>query len=81
MSPSTLFVFITWHLPVPSQLLLSNTSTDANLEGDLGNTPLMLACSVNNCEALNMLVSMTKRHGGVFTFFFLILLEIHLSKT
>ncbi|XP_067107898.1 transient receptor potential cation channel subfamily A member 1b [Osmerus mordax] len=42
------------------ELLLSNKSTDANLEGDLGNTPLMLACSVNNCEALNMLL----KHGA-----------------
>uniref|UniRef100_A0A3Q2C6S8 Transient receptor potential cation channel, subfamily A, member 1b n=1 Tax=Cyprinodon variegatus TaxID=28743 RepID=A0A3Q2C6S8_CYPVA len=29
--------------------------------GDLGNTPLILACSLNNCEALNMLI----KHGAL----------------
>lgn len=38
------------------QLLLSYSSTDSNLEGDLGNTPVILACSINNCQALNILV-------------------------
>ncbi|KAL4635179.1 transient receptor potential cation channel subfamily A member 1-like [Arapaima gigas] len=37
------------------ELLLSHSSTDVNLEGDLGNTPVMLACSMDNCEALTML--------------------------
>uniref|UniRef100_A0A8C6NTQ1 Transient receptor potential cation channel, subfamily A, member 1b n=1 Tax=Nothobranchius furzeri TaxID=105023 RepID=A0A8C6NTQ1_NOTFU len=30
--------------------------TNCNLEGDLGNTPLILACSINNCEALSILI-------------------------
>uniref|UniRef100_A0A8C6U7Q4 Transient receptor potential cation channel, subfamily A, member 1b n=1 Tax=Neogobius melanostomus TaxID=47308 RepID=A0A8C6U7Q4_9GOBI len=38
------------------ELLLSYCVTNANLEGDLGNTALILACSVNNCEALNILI-------------------------
>ncbi|XP_060717359.1 transient receptor potential cation channel subfamily A member 1b [Tachysurus vachellii] len=37
------------------QVLLSCSRTDVNLEGDLGNTPVMLACSYNNCEALHTL--------------------------
>ncbi|XP_062377181.1 transient receptor potential cation channel subfamily A member 1b [Sardina pilchardus] len=37
------------------ELLLSFSVTDANLEGDLGNTPVMLACSNNNCQALHIL--------------------------
>uniref|UniRef100_A0A4W4FNV1 Ion transport domain-containing protein n=1 Tax=Electrophorus electricus TaxID=8005 RepID=A0A4W4FNV1_ELEEL len=36
-------------------LLLSCSRTDVNLEGDLGNTPVMLACSHNNCQALQTL--------------------------
>nr|XP_043871217.1 transient receptor potential cation channel subfamily A member 1b isoform X2 [Solea senegalensis] len=42
------------------ELLLSYNATDSNLEGDLGNTPVMLACSVNNCEALKILLG----HGA-----------------
>ncbi|XP_017261877.1 transient receptor potential cation channel subfamily A member 1b [Kryptolebias marmoratus] len=41
-------------------LLLSYNTTDCNLEGDLGNTPLILACSINNCEALSILI----KHGA-----------------
>ncbi|XP_076866837.1 transient receptor potential cation channel subfamily A member 1b [Brachyhypopomus gauderio] len=37
------------------KLLLSCSRTDVNLEGDLGNTPVMLACSHNNCAALQIL--------------------------
>uniref|UniRef100_A0A8C6LV26 Transient receptor potential cation channel, subfamily A, member 1b n=1 Tax=Nothobranchius furzeri TaxID=105023 RepID=A0A8C6LV26_NOTFU len=37
-------------------LLLSYCETNCNLEGDLGNTPLILACSINNCEALSILI-------------------------
>ncbi|XP_062841687.1 transient receptor potential cation channel subfamily A member 1b [Trichomycterus rosablanca] len=33
-------------------VLLSCRRTDVNLEGDLGNTPVMVACSSNNCDAL-----------------------------
>lgn len=38
------------------QLLLTYSNTDVNLQGDLGNTPVILACSINNCEALSILV-------------------------
>lgn len=38
------------------QLLLNYNTTNSNLQGDLGNTPLILACSINNCEALSILV-------------------------
>ncbi|KAK2859429.1 hypothetical protein Q5P01_004049 [Channa striata] len=38
------------------ELLLSYNATDCNLEGDLGNNPVILACSINNCEALGMLI-------------------------
>ncbi|XP_035856242.1 transient receptor potential cation channel subfamily A member 1b isoform X2 [Sander lucioperca] len=41
-------------------LLLSYSATDCNLQGDLGNTPVMLACSINNCEALSTLL----KHGA-----------------
>ncbi|CAN9506114.1 unnamed protein product [Ophioblennius macclurei] len=41
-------------------LLLSYNITDNNLRGDLGNTPVMLACSINNCEALSTLI----KHGA-----------------
>uniref|UniRef100_A0A8C9T394 Transient receptor potential cation channel subfamily A member 1 n=1 Tax=Scleropages formosus TaxID=113540 RepID=A0A8C9T394_SCLFO len=36
-------------------VLLSERKTDANLEGHLGNTAVMLACSIDNCEALSIL--------------------------
>ncbi|KAM7369953.1 hypothetical protein PAMP_011241 [Pampus punctatissimus] len=42
------------------ELLLSYSATDCNLPGDLGNTPVMLACSINNCEALSILI----KHGA-----------------
>ncbi|KAM4606588.1 transient receptor potential cation channel subfamily A member 1b [Polymixia lowei] len=42
------------------KLLLSCTATDGDLQGDLGNTPVMLACSINNCEALSKLL----KHGA-----------------
>ncbi|KAG8009433.1 Transient receptor potential cation channel subfamily A member 1 [Nibea albiflora] len=38
------------------ELLLSYSATDSNLQGDLGNTPLILACSINNFEALSILL-------------------------
>ncbi|KAG9356162.1 hypothetical protein JZ751_001006, partial [Albula glossodonta] len=37
------------------ELLLSHGKTDANLEGDLGNTPVIMACSTDNHEALSIL--------------------------
>uniref|UniRef100_A0A674P1E1 Transient receptor potential cation channel, subfamily A, member 1b n=1 Tax=Takifugu rubripes TaxID=31033 RepID=A0A674P1E1_TAKRU len=42
------------------ELLLSYSNTDSNLQGDLGNTPTILACSINNCDALTMLL----KHGA-----------------
>ncbi|PWA18222.1 hypothetical protein CCH79_00004232 [Gambusia affinis] len=42
-------------------VLLSYSVTNCNLQGDLGNTPLILACSLNNCEALNILL----KHGAM----------------
>ncbi|KAM9331854.1 transient receptor potential cation channel subfamily A member 1b [Pholidichthys leucotaenia] len=42
------------------EVLLSYGTTDCNLQGDLGNTPLMLACSLNNCDALEILIN----HGA-----------------
>ncbi|XP_059390620.1 transient receptor potential cation channel subfamily A member 1-like [Carassius carassius] len=41
-------------------LFQSCDKTDANLEGDLGNTPVMLACCTNNCEAIQFLF----KHGA-----------------
>ncbi|XP_056439818.1 transient receptor potential cation channel subfamily A member 1b [Gadus chalcogrammus] len=43
------------HTPLV-ELLVSYINTDCNLKGDLGNTPLMLACSINNWEALSILL-------------------------
>ncbi|KAI4880444.1 hypothetical protein NFI96_000308 [Prochilodus magdalenae] len=37
------------------QLLVSCGRVDVDLEGDLGNTPVMMACSHNNCQALHIL--------------------------
>lgn len=51
------------------QQLLGNSKTDVNLEGDLGNTPLVLAASVDNHEALLMLVNKKKTDSLDFTFF------------
>ncbi|KAG9347939.1 hypothetical protein JZ751_003956, partial [Albula glossodonta] len=58
MSP--LHLAISLHHNGLVDVLLSDVRTDANLEGDLGNTPVMLACSIDNCEALSKLL----KHGG-----------------
>uniref|UniRef100_A0A8D3B0X1 Transient receptor potential cation channel, subfamily A, member 1b n=1 Tax=Scophthalmus maximus TaxID=52904 RepID=A0A8D3B0X1_SCOMX len=42
------------------ELLLSYSATECNLEGDLGNSPAILACSINNCDALSLLL----KHGA-----------------
>uniref|UniRef100_A0A667ZQ08 Transient receptor potential cation channel, subfamily A, member 1b n=1 Tax=Myripristis murdjan TaxID=586833 RepID=A0A667ZQ08_9TELE len=42
------------------ELLLSYSATDCNLQGDLGNTPMMLGCSINNCEALSILLELVQ---------------------
>uniref|UniRef100_A0A672KYE3 Transient receptor potential cation channel subfamily A member 1-like n=1 Tax=Sinocyclocheilus grahami TaxID=75366 RepID=A0A672KYE3_SINGR len=41
-------------------LFQSCDKTDANMQGDLGNTPVMLACCTNNCEAIQFLF----KHGA-----------------
>uniref|UniRef100_A0A6Q2X2C9 Ion transport domain-containing protein n=1 Tax=Esox lucius TaxID=8010 RepID=A0A6Q2X2C9_ESOLU len=43
------------------QLLLSHNNTDVNLEGELGNTPVMMACSIDNHEALHILFKYSAR--------------------
>uniref|UniRef100_A0A4W5L5Z0 Uncharacterized protein n=1 Tax=Hucho hucho TaxID=62062 RepID=A0A4W5L5Z0_9TELE len=54
------------HLAVSHQhnhivkLLLSHYKTESNLEGCLGNTPVMIACSINNTESLSILL----KHGA-----------------
>uniref|UniRef100_A0A674EGL1 Transient receptor potential cation channel, subfamily A, member 1a n=1 Tax=Salmo trutta TaxID=8032 RepID=A0A674EGL1_SALTR len=53
MSPLHLAVSL-GHNPLV-ELLLSHSNTDANLMGDQGNTPVMLACSVDNHEAKHLL--------------------------
>ncbi|XP_061878030.1 transient receptor potential cation channel subfamily A member 1b [Entelurus aequoreus] len=42
------------------ELLLSYSTVDYNQSGDLGNTPCMMACSLNNCTALSLLI----KHGA-----------------
>ncbi|XP_070708980.1 transient receptor potential cation channel subfamily A member 1-like isoform X2 [Pempheris klunzingeri] len=42
------------------ELLVSYSATNSNLQGDLGNTPVILACSINNFEALSILI----KHGA-----------------
>uniref|UniRef100_A0A8C4X6L4 Transient receptor potential cation channel, subfamily A, member 1b n=1 Tax=Erpetoichthys calabaricus TaxID=27687 RepID=A0A8C4X6L4_ERPCA len=38
------------------ELLVSQNNTDLNLDGDLGNSPVILACSTDNHEALSTLL-------------------------
>lgn len=54
-------------LSLSLQLLLSYSTTDSNLQGDLGNTPVMLASSTNNCEALRVLVRTRPMHSFIYT--------------
>ncbi|XP_077480584.1 transient receptor potential cation channel subfamily A member 1b [Stigmatopora argus] len=42
------------------ELLLSYNTVDYSLPGDLGNTPVMMACTLNNCQALSLLL----KHGA-----------------
>nr|XP_020455683.1 transient receptor potential cation channel subfamily A member 1 [Monopterus albus] len=58
LSPLHLAVNLGYNILV--ELLVSYSITDCNLEGDLGNNPLMLACSINNCEAIRILM----KHGA-----------------
>lgn len=57
----------TWFSLCALQLLVSYSTTERNLQGDLGNTPLILACSINNCEALSILVR--TKFSSVFALF------------
>ncbi|KAG7488575.1 hypothetical protein MATL_G00035650 [Megalops atlanticus] len=59
MSPLHLAVSLSHNAIV--SVLLSHSRTDANLEGDLGNTPVMLACSIDNYEAVCILLE----HGAI----------------
>uniref|UniRef100_A0A8C7N1U8 Transient receptor potential cation channel, subfamily A, member 1b n=1 Tax=Oncorhynchus kisutch TaxID=8019 RepID=A0A8C7N1U8_ONCKI len=52
--------YVSQNVVVSPALLLSHYKTESNLEGGLGNTPVMLACSINNTEALSILLS----HGA-----------------
>ncbi|XP_069587576.1 transient receptor potential cation channel subfamily A member 1 isoform X2 [Ranitomeya imitator] len=58
MSP--LHMAIDMHYNNIVEALLDNTTTNVNLEGDLGNTPIMQACYKENPEALLMLLN----HGA-----------------
>ncbi|XP_067888757.1 transient receptor potential cation channel subfamily A member 1b [Heterodontus francisci] len=59
MSPLHLAVFLNHNAVV--KVLVSHKSTELNLEGDLKNTPLMLACSRDNPEGLSILLE----HGAL----------------
>lgn len=64
----------------PLQLLLSYSDTDSNLQGDLGNTPTILACSINNCDALTMLVrhkSASRVHPKSAVYLLKITVQLH----
>ncbi|XP_075684342.1 transient receptor potential cation channel subfamily A member 1 isoform X2 [Rhinoderma darwinii] len=58
MSPIHLAIHL--HHNCIVEALLDNSTTDVNLEGDLGNTPIMQACYKDNSEALVMLFN----HGA-----------------
>uniref|UniRef100_A0A671XZE0 Transient receptor potential cation channel, subfamily A, member 1b n=1 Tax=Sparus aurata TaxID=8175 RepID=A0A671XZE0_SPAAU len=60
MSPLHLAVSLGHNNLVEVGTLESAHTTDANLQGDLGNTPVILACSINNFEALSILI----KHGA-----------------
>ncbi|XP_043545142.1 transient receptor potential cation channel subfamily A member 1b isoform X3 [Chiloscyllium plagiosum] len=59
MSPLHLAVSISHNSVV--KVLASHKTTELNLEGDLQNTPLMLACSRDNAEGLSILM----KHGAL----------------
>ncbi|XP_067833241.1 transient receptor potential cation channel subfamily A member 1-like [Heptranchias perlo] len=58
MSPLHLAVFLNHNSVV--KVLASHKTTELNLEGDLSQTPLMLACSRDNAEGLSILL----KHGA-----------------
>ncbi|XP_073439946.1 transient receptor potential cation channel subfamily A member 1 isoform X2 [Dendrobates tinctorius] len=57
---SPLHLAIQMHYNNIVEALLDNSTTNVNLEGDLGNTPIMQACYQDNPEALLMLLN----HGA-----------------
>uniref|UniRef100_UPI00398F7D25 transient receptor potential cation channel subfamily A member 1b n=1 Tax=Pristiophorus japonicus TaxID=55135 RepID=UPI00398F7D25 len=59
MSPLHLAVFLNHNAVV--KVLASHKTTELNLEGDLRNTPLMIACSRDNAEGLSILL----KHGAL----------------
>ncbi|XP_078254841.1 transient receptor potential cation channel subfamily A member 1-like [Rhinoraja longicauda] len=59
LSPLHMAIFLNHNDVVKA--LVSHKSTDLNLEGDLKNTPLMLACSRDNSEGLSILL----KHGAL----------------
>ncbi|XP_048451862.1 transient receptor potential cation channel subfamily A member 1 [Rhincodon typus] len=59
MSPLHLAVSLSYNAVV--KVLASHKTTELNLEGDLRNTPLMLACSRDNAEGLSILL----KHGAL----------------
>ncbi|XP_051878576.1 transient receptor potential cation channel subfamily A member 1-like [Pristis pectinata] len=58
---SPLHVAVSLNQNAVVKALASHKSTDLNLEGDLKNTPLMLACSKDNAEGLSILL----KHGAL----------------
>ncbi|XP_044151009.1 transient receptor potential cation channel subfamily A member 1 isoform X1 [Bufo gargarizans] len=54
MSPLHQAIYLHYNSIV--EALLDNSTTNVNLEGDLGNTPIMQACYKDNSEALVMLL-------------------------
>ncbi|XP_078071627.1 transient receptor potential cation channel subfamily A member 1b [Mustelus asterias] len=59
MSPLHLAVFLNHNTVV--KVLASHKTTELNLEGDLKNTPLMLACPRDNAEGLSIMLE----HGAL----------------
>ncbi|XP_068090926.1 transient receptor potential cation channel subfamily A member 1 [Hyperolius riggenbachi] len=53
---SPLHLAIQLHHNCMVEEMLNHSTTNINLEGDLGNTPIMMACYKDNSEALSMLL-------------------------
>ncbi|XP_048113607.1 transient receptor potential cation channel subfamily A member 1a [Alosa alosa] len=61
-SLSPLHLAVSLHHNTLVEEFLSYSQTDANIEGELGNTPVMIACATDNHEALHILF----KHGAQF---------------
>uniref|UniRef100_A0A4W3GKR7 Transient receptor potential cation channel, subfamily A, member 1a n=1 Tax=Callorhinchus milii TaxID=7868 RepID=A0A4W3GKR7_CALMI len=57
---SPLHVAVNLHHSAVLEVLASNKTSDLNLAGELENTPVMLACSIDNHEGISILLS----HGA-----------------